>query len=135
MFSRENDGFRFQTQDVNTSMNAVAFQCARPSWLRGRETEMNLTVGFRAAFEAAGVTGARLRIAGSSFYRIWLNGCFLGYGPARAAHGFYRVDEWPLTLEAGANLLAVPDRPRRENSGNRAARPPGRTLPGPYPRG
>lgn len=45
-----------------------------------------------------------LRITASTLYRAFLNGRFIGCGPARAAHGYFRVDEW-LIDEAG--LLAV----------------------------
>lgn len=67
---------------------------------------MNLTLGFRAAFNVPTGATAVLRIAGSTAYRISANGRFLGYGPARGPHGFYRVDEWPL-LQHGDCLLAI----------------------------
>ena len=83
------------------------FQSARPVWPQGRERRMNDFVEFRAAFEGGGAGTPVLRITGSSVYRIRLNGQFAGYGPARAAKGFFRVDEWPLKVRAGRNELAV----------------------------
>ncbi|MEA3226930.1 MAG: hypothetical protein U9Q07_13345, partial [Planctomycetota bacterium] len=53
-------------------------------------------MGFQAAFEDSEQRDAVLRIAASSLYRVYLNGQFIGHGPARGPHGFYRVDEWPL---------------------------------------
>ena len=52
---------------------------------------------------------AVLRIAASSLYRICLNGKFIGHGPARGPHGYYRVDEWPLGRKQllDENLLAI----------------------------
>ncbi len=88
----------------------AAFLSARPVWPKGRQTEMNLLVGFRAVIEAPSPTQPPvLRLAASTLYRAWLNGEFLGHGPARAAHGFFRVDEWPLAgkLRPGKNLLAI----------------------------
>jgi hypothetical protein len=84
------------------------FLSARPVWPKGRETEMNLFVGFRVVFDRPKSGAAVLRIAGSSVYRIFLNGEFVGYGPARGPHGYYRVDEWQLRkLAAGENVVAI----------------------------
>ncbi|WP_165220950.1 alpha-L-rhamnosidase-related protein [Aquisphaera insulae] len=88
---------------------AGEFRAARPVWPRGRETEKNLTVGFRATFEPPAQTPVIVRLAGSTRYRVWLNGEHVGYGPARGPHGFFRVDEIDLTrrVRPGRNLLAV----------------------------
>jgi len=80
---------------------------AQPAWPEGREREMNLLVGFRATFDAPEDGPLVLRLAASSLYRAFLNGEFVGHGPARAAHGFHRVDEWPLAPRPGANVLAI----------------------------
>lgn len=86
----------------------VSFTSARPIWPAGRETEKNLFVGFRAVFDCPAGSAPVLRIAGSSLYRIYLNGEFAGHGPARGPHGFHRVDEWPLAhCRAGKNTLAI----------------------------
>lgn len=87
---------------------APRFAAAKPVWLQGRETEKNLSVGFRAVFQAPAGQKVFLRAAGSTLYRVFLNGRFLGHGPARGPHGFYRVDEWDLTgrLKPDANLIA-----------------------------
>lgn len=70
---------------------------------------MNDFVGFRAvvARPAAGLVS--LRFTTPYIAKVFLNGEFLAYGPARAAHGHYRVDEIDLTprLHAGDNVLAV----------------------------
>ncbi len=87
---------------------APSFVAAKPVWPEGRDTEKNLFVGFRAGFEAPAHARVWLRATGSSLYRVWLNGEFLAHGPARAAHGFYRVDELDITsrLKPGVNLVA-----------------------------
>ena len=88
-------------------MSAYApFVLARPVWPAGMETAKNLTIGLHACIEvpAAPVT---LRIAVSGFYRVFVNGSFVFYGPARCAHGFFRVDELPLSLPAGEVHIAI----------------------------
>ena len=84
-----------------------SFQAALPVWPEGRATRMNDFVEFRASFDAKAGERPLLRVTGSSVYRIRLNGAFAGYGPARAAKGFFRVDEWPLAAREGRNDLAI----------------------------
>ncbi len=87
---------------------SATFDSARPIWPVGRQTEKNLFVGFRAVFECSKQDDPALRITASSLYRIYLNGRFVGHGPARGPHGFYRVDEWPLDVRTGGkNILAI----------------------------
>ena len=86
----------------------VRFESARPIWPDGRETEKNLFVGFRTAFERPDGGHPVLRITASSLYRVYLNGRFVGHGPARGPHGYFRVDEWPLPCRpTGRNVLAI----------------------------
>jgi alpha-L-rhamnosidase len=87
---------------------APSFVSAKPIWPKGRETEKNLLVGFRASFTAPARDKIFLRATGATLYRVFLNGEFLGHGPARGPHGYYRVDEWDLTsrLQPGLNVIA-----------------------------
>ncbi len=93
---------------VTRADQAPAFRSAQPIWPKGRETEMNLEAGFRAVVPAQ-QDKVVLRIAASSIYRATVNGQFVGHGPARGPHGFYRVDELDLTgkLSAEKNLIAI----------------------------
>jgi alpha-L-rhamnosidase len=86
-----------------------AFVSAKPIWPEGRQTEKNIFVGFRAELEAPPESGVLLRVTASSVYRAFLNGEFLGYGPARGPHGYYRVDEWDLgrNLRPGTNTVVI----------------------------
>jgi len=85
-----------------------SFDSALPIWPAGRETEKNLFVGFRAVFNCQEQQNPILRIAASSIYRVYLNGRFIGHGPARGPHGYYRLDEWPLgSCPSERNVLAV----------------------------
>ena len=83
------------------------FEKAASVWLDGLETEKNVTAGFYTAVQTADETTAVLRVATAGFYRVFVNGTFVAYGPARCAHGYYRVDEVALPLTAGENHVAV----------------------------
>ncbi len=93
---------------VNLPASTTAFLSAKPIWPKGRETEKNLSVAFRASFKAPAQERVMLRATGATLYRVSLNGHFLGHGPARGPHGYFRVDEWDLTeqLQAGVNVVA-----------------------------
>ena len=82
-------------QNKKFEIQAVQFEKAQPVWILGRETEMNLWISLRAV--AKGAKKTVLRLTGSSAYDIRVNGNFIAFGPARCAHGFYRVDEIDLT--------------------------------------
>ena len=86
-----------------------SFSVAKPVWPEGREKEWNCQVGFTAGFDGAAAKGGVLRYTGATMCRVFLNGEFLGYGPARAAHGFARVEELPLgeKLKPGRNVIAI----------------------------
>ena len=91
------------------SVEPFLMKKAVPVWVQGREKEMNLTLGFRGIFMAKGNQNYTLKITASSLYRIYLNGEFLGYGPARASHGYFRIDEYDLSkrIKKGENIVAV----------------------------
>ena len=82
---------------------------AQPIWPAGRTEEKNLFVGFRAVFQCEPDRQPILRITASTMYRCFLNGAHFGYGPARAGHGHYRVDEWDTAdlIRPGKNVLAI----------------------------
>ena len=85
------------------------FTIAQPIWPAGRSLEKNLQVGFRTVIEPKAGGSVTLRITASTLYRATVNGRYIGYGPARGPHGYYRVDEWDIskTLKAGKNVVAV----------------------------
>lgn len=71
------------------------FDKARPVWAAGKEKEMNYSLLLRAVI--TGGAPVSLRATGHSDYQIFVNGEFVAQGPARAGHGFFRVDELDLT--------------------------------------
>jgi len=88
----------------------VKFKRAVPVWPEGRSGDRNQMVGFRCEWTRDDASAScLLRVAAADCYRVWCNGRHAGYGPARAAHGFARVDEWPLDgyLLDGTNHLAI----------------------------
>ncbi|MEI6141191.1 MAG: hypothetical protein WCP85_18120 [Mariniphaga sp.] len=91
------------------SSEQILIKNALPVWVSGREKEMNLNLGFHGTFQSAAKGTLKLRITASTIYRVFLNGEFLGYGPARAAHGFFRIDEYDLgkKVRPGQNILAI----------------------------
>ena len=94
---------------ITTLADTASFSSAKPIWPAGRETEMNLLVSFRASVPAQAGQSAFLRVTASTLYRAWLNGEFLGCGPARGPHDWFRVDEWDLRgkLRTGTNVVAI----------------------------
>ena len=60
------------------------FRKAVPVWLEGLERERNITAGFHTVID--GTAGkATLSVATAGFYRVFVNGRFATYGPARCA--------------------------------------------------
>lgn len=79
---------------------------AKPVWGSGLVEEKNITLGLYK--KITGQKGsAVLKVATSGFYKVFLNGEFIYYGPARCAHGFYRVDEIALELKESCNHIAI----------------------------
>ena len=95
--------------DADSGPAGGFFCSAEAVWPKGLQYEKNITAGFVTGFEKPASDNILLRVAGSSIYRIFLNGNFIGHGPARAGHGYYRVDEWDITgrLGEGTNVLAI----------------------------
>ena len=83
---------------------------AKKIFLEGLRTEKNCQAGFRKDLRLDTVPDtAVLRVTACTFYRAYLNGQFLFHGPARAAHGFARIDTVDLSgrLQRGRNCLAI----------------------------
>jgi len=87
----------------------MEFIKAKPIWLEGLEKEMNLQAGFKAKLVKEEGKTYQFKIAVGYIYRLFINGEFVCYGPARAAHGYARVDRVDITekLACGENILAV----------------------------
>ncbi|MBQ8611649.1 MAG: hypothetical protein IJ412_08085 [Oscillospiraceae bacterium] len=88
-------------------VETVRFEKAVPVWQAGMEKEKNHNLLFRAVIPAR--EDALLRIAGHTRFQVRVNGRFLAAGPARAGHGYYRVDEYSLAglLTEQDNVITV----------------------------
>ena len=54
------------------------------------------------------LTDAKLKITASNFYKLFVNDLFLGYGPARTAYGYARVDEYDLSnFNSDVNVIKI----------------------------
>lgn len=85
---------------------------AQPIFLRGLYKEKDIQAGFRKIIRMPEeMQGAcLLEITARTFYRLYVDGDFISHGPARAAHGYSRVDVLDLTsvLTAGReHVLAI----------------------------
>ncbi|HBL41158.1 MAG TPA: hypothetical protein DDY98_06155, partial [Ruminococcaceae bacterium] len=86
----------------------ITFTKALPVWENGKENERNHTLAFRCVVGKS--KEYTLRIAGHNVYRVLINGNFYASGPARTAHGLYRVSEYPITennLIDGENVISI----------------------------
>lgn len=83
------------------------FESAKPIWESGKTKVLHHPMRFTASVPAC--RSAILRISGYTGYQVFLNGNFVCYGPARAGHGFYRVDEVDISsyLTNAENDLTV----------------------------
>ena len=79
------------------------FYRAMPIFLKGLSKTMNVAGVFTCELPASSEK-ATLYIAAATRYRACLNGKLLMAGPARAAHGYARVDEIELDLTNGGAL-------------------------------
>ena len=87
-------------------MGRYIFKQAEPVWANRLQKEMNIRMGFMAK---VGKCKASVNLACSTNYHIYVNEKFIASGPARAAHGYYRVDEIDITnyLIKDVNSVAV----------------------------
>lgn len=88
--------------------NDYKFVKASPVWERGTQYAMNRTVAFVSTVSGKN-TDCTLALAGSTSFTVFVNGNFVAHGPARCAHGFYRVDEYALSkyLDLDVNTVEI----------------------------
>ena len=72
------------------------FQHAKPVWPKGRSREKNVFAAFALQAAALPEEKLTLHVTGATFYRVYANGEFLGFGPARTALGYAREDVFTL---------------------------------------
>lgn len=84
------------------------FKIASPVWAKNYQENLHITIGLTAKIKAQS-SPTFIRIATAGFYKLYVNGEFVNYGPIRAAHGYYRMDEIELTshLTKPENFVAI----------------------------
>lgn len=84
---------------------------AMPIFLKGLSETQNIQAGFQLQFSAPEDTRElSLKIAGRTFWKVWLDGQFLYAGPARTAHGHACIDTVPLPrncCDAAVHYIAI----------------------------
>lgn len=75
------------------NISKYSFSKAVPVWKKGDSSVMNQTIELVSEIS---VKSAALRITGSTLYEVFVNGKLCAFGPARAAHGYYKCDEIQL---------------------------------------
>ncbi len=90
-------------------MNKNYFVTAKPVWPDSLKGGMNYMVGFRTVINVQEIAPTFLNITVATLYRVFVNGEFVGYGPARAAKNYFRVDTLELTdkLCKGKNIISI----------------------------
>lgn len=88
-------------------MTTATFRSAVPVWEKGMETEKNYSLLFTANIPQT--ANATLKIAAHARFVLKINGTFLAAGPARAGHGYYRVDEYDISalLTKEINVVSI----------------------------
>ncbi len=88
-------------------INEYTFKKAIPVWECGTQNEINHALVFTASVENGG--DCRLAVAGSSQFIILINGTLISHGPARAGHGYFRVDDYSIGqfLTNAENLVEI----------------------------
>ncbi len=67
------------------------FLNAKPVWVKDKQQEVNCRVQFKTVCEKA--ENAKIHIATSGVYQLWINGEFVSYGPARAGKNHFRMED------------------------------------------
>ncbi len=78
------------------TIHPYTFLAATPIWEVGTAETMNRTLSFCADLPASDGRSVVLAAAASCEFVLLVNGKYIAHGPARTAHGFFRVDEYDL---------------------------------------
>lgn len=78
-------------------------------WITSRKLHGNMHVIFEEQFELAKFSSAKIKITADDYYKLYINGTFVGQGPAPAYSAEYRFNEYDITslLHTGKNAVRV----------------------------
>lgn len=77
---------------------------AKQIWGKKYLNEMNISLFF---VEELAAGDYKFRIAANNFYRVFLNGKLLYYGPSRSAHGFFEIDQHKIKCNDCLNRIVI----------------------------
>lgn len=83
------------------------FEKAIPVWNQETEYKEKLNTHLVFSERTGSLSGCTLKIACADWYKLYINGEFVGAGPARSAVGYARVDEYNLSGFGGENNIIV----------------------------
>ncbi len=88
-------------------MKRYSFKKAIPVWEADKDKEINYNLVFRTIVPKNDKTIVAL--SASNMYQMFVNGILIAEGPARAGHGYYRVDEIDVSsyLVNDKNVIAI----------------------------
>lgn len=78
-----------------------------PVWAKGLTQEKNITLAFTYNYHGKVGDKLCLTLSASNIYRLFVGDTLVGYGPARAAHGYARVDEYSFVATAPVTPITV----------------------------
>lgn len=81
------------------------FKEAVPVWEKEQQLTKNHSLIFRAVID--GNEEIKLSIAAHTRYQIFVDGSFFAAGPARAGHGYYRVNEYTIKNELSEKQTVI----------------------------
>ena len=81
------------------------FARSKPVYVAGKEKEKNFFSLWPIDFSASGKM--KLLLAGANEFSVYLDGKLIDYGPAKAAHGYHRVDELEFVAKEGNHRLLI----------------------------
>lgn len=95
------------------------FTVAKPIYLKNLNKENNVTSFFAANFDCDG-ENAILTIAGSSAYRVTINGDFACFGPSKAIKGYAKFDTIDISkyVSFGLNQIVIESATYQETDAN-----------------
>ena len=85
------------------------YKKALPVWGKDYAKEKNVTISFSASVDYEKDAPAILYASAACSFTAFVNGKLITHGPARTAHGFFRVDEIDLAphLKGGENSIVI----------------------------
>ena len=88
-------------------MTRYYFKKAVPVWEAGKEEEINYNLVFRTIVPKT--DNMIIALSAFNMYQMFVNGTMVAEGPARAGHGYYRVDEIDVSayLTNDDNIIAI----------------------------